>query len=116
MISLLTCRSTGPFLSGLSRGGRFLGAQAASHLADGLPEPMLIFDQGQAQVAFPGVAETPARTDSDLGLLEQLHGKVDRAQALTPFLRVPGPDEHAGLGPFHFPADALQAVYQDIAA
>src|SRR5436309_434911 len=59
--------------------------------------------------------EAAAGADGDLGLVEQLHGEVDRAQALAPLARVAGPDEHARLRGRHLPADAPEALDQHVA-
>ena len=47
--------------------------QAAAELADGLAEPLLVLDQGEAEDAFAGLSEPPARADCDLGLFQELH-------------------------------------------
>src|SRR5437588_511000 len=81
------------------RGGVF-GTQAATNLAHRLAQPLLVLDEGKAQVAFPGLAEAAARTDGYLRFFEQLHGEVDRPHPLAPLRRIARPDEHARLRPF----------------
>src|SRR5690348_9171492 len=57
-------------------------AQASPDLPHRLFQPMLVLDEGQAQESFPRLAESPSRADGDFGFFEQLHGKIDRPQAL----------------------------------
>src|SRR5262249_45555712 len=85
-------------------------------LPDRLPEPVFVLHESEAEITLAGLAEAAARADGDFRLFEQLQGEVDRAHALAPFLRVAGPDEHAGLGLFRLPADPLQALNEHVAA
>ena len=58
---------------------RLLGPEAAANLADGLTQPLLVFDQGEPEETFTGLAEPSARADRNSALLEQLEGEIDRA-------------------------------------
>src|SRR3954449_13378875 len=88
--------------------------EAAADLADGLAEPLLVLDQGEAEVALAHLAEAPAGADGDLGLLEQFHGEVDRAHARAPGLGDRRPDEHARLGAGDVPAETVEAVDEHV--
>ena len=47
------------------------GTQAATDLAHRLAQPLLVLDEGKAQVTFAGLAEAAARTDRHFRFLEQ---------------------------------------------
>jgi hypothetical protein len=55
------------------------GAQSARDLSDGLPQPLRVLDQGEAEEAFSGLTEASPWTHSDVGNFQQFHGEVDRA-------------------------------------
>src|SRR5438094_4986105 len=81
------------------------GAQAPADLADGLVEALRVLDEGEAEKSLARLAEAATRTDDHIGLLQQFHGEVDRAELRPPGLGHRRPDEHPRTGGLDVPAD-----------
>ena len=75
-----------------------------------------VFDQGEAEEAFAGLAEAAAGTDGDVGFLQELHGEVDRARSATARVRAsPSRRTSPPWGVSTSQPDALQAANQGVA-
>src|SRR5688572_18451515 len=75
---------------------RRLGEEGAFEVAHGLAQPLLIFDQGDADASFAVFAEGSAGGEGDLGLVEHAEAEVEGALALEVVGMDFGPDEHRG--------------------
>ena len=79
------------------------------HLFDtpeGLPGSLLVLDQGKAHVLVSVFPKAYAWADRDLGLGQELLGKLERAHSFVPF-RDRGPNEHGRFGHRHLPAQLV---------
>src|SRR5882724_7514683 len=74
----------------------------APDIAGGLPDALLVLDQGDPHVAFAIFAETDARRDRHPGLLDQQGGEFDAADR-PEWLRQRRPGEHGGARRRHLP-------------
>src|SRR5512132_1996342 len=87
------------------------GLEAAERMLDAL----LVLDEGEADVALAVLAEADARRDSDLALLDEHLGELERAHG-PEGLGHRGPHEHGALGLLHLPADLVEPVHEHVAA
>ena len=83
--------------------------------AQGLPDAVLVLDEGEADVALAVLAEADARRDRDLALLDQHLGELERAHGAE---RVGDgrPHEHRAPRLGHRPADLVEPVDEHVAA
>ena len=91
-------------------------AEAAADLADGLPQPIFVFDQCHSQIAFAGRTEAAAGADGHVPSSNSLVANSSEFNLPYQGARDFRPQEHAGPGRIHFPADSPQAVAQHVAA
>src|SRR5580704_9030802 len=82
---------------------------------DGLPGPMLIFDQGEADVAFTQRPESDARRYGDQCFFQQQFREFERALGAV-LLRNRRPNEHRAARGFHRPASLMETGNQEIPA
>src|SRR4051794_37248284 len=75
---------------GCGRSGRL---EQLLHAARGLPEALLVLDQGDPDIAFAFLAESDAWGDRDMGFGEQALGELHRAEGAERF-RDRRPGEH----------------------
>src|SRR5207247_7603656 len=81
--------------------------------AERLTDPLLVLDEGEANVAFAVLAEADPRRHRDLRLLDAELGELERAERAV-LRRDRRPDEHRPLGLLDLPADLVQAVHQHV--
>src|SRR4029077_5842490 len=97
-----------------SPGHQRVAPEHVAYPAHRLSDSVLVLDQGEAHVRVAIVAETDSGRDGNLGLGEQLLGKLE-GPARTISRRDFGPDVHRGLRRLHRPAGLLQAFDQNVA-
>src|SRR5437016_1421715 len=90
------------------------GARAAD-AAHSLAGAVLVLDEREAHVVVAMLAEADTGRDRDLGLLQEELRELERAHGLEGVGDL-GPHEHRRLGLRHVPAEAIEAVAQDVAA
>src|SRR5262245_19151607 len=96
-------------LAAPSAGGEGLEA------AEGLPDALLVLDEGEADEALAGLAETDARRHRDLAFADEALRQLQRAHRAER-LGNGCPYEHGALGLGHAPADLVEPVHQHVAA
>src|SRR3990172_8836086 len=102
--------------SGLSRSGtRVSSPTEGLDPSQGLADPLLVLDEGEADEPFTVLAEADPGRDRDLGLLDQELCELERPEPPECF-RDRGPDEHRPFRLLDAPAEAAKPGHQDVAA
>src|SRR5262245_23365967 len=83
--------------------------------ANRLSRPVLVLDQGKADVVVAVLAEADARRHRHLGLAQEILGELERAHRFVLIGNL-GPDEHRRLRLRHVPARAIETLAEDVAA
>src|SRR5215467_9294041 len=83
--------------------------------AEGLPDALLVLDEGETDEALAVLAEPDPRRHRDLAVVDEELGELQRAHGAER-LGDGRPYEHGALGLGHAPADLVEAVHQHIAA
>src|ERR1700689_875932 len=81
--------------------------QTAAEVADGLVGPLLVVDQGEANVAVAAGTEAEPRRGGDLGVVDEQLGELERAHVAVR-LGDGRPDEHRAARWDDLPADAVE--------
>src|SRR5258705_10106187 len=89
--------------------------QCGANSAHSLRDPLLVLDEGEADVTVPTGAEAGSRADRDLGFAQQFECELVRAE-LAVARRDRRPHEHRPERLRHLPADAREAVAECVAA
>src|SRR5688572_10545406 len=79
-----------------------------------LPDPLLVLDEGEADVPLSVLAEADAGRDRDSGLLDEQLAELQRAE-LPERVGDGRPHEHRALRLGHRPADLVETIDQDVA-